>query len=504
MVCTAASRLFGFLRIAVIAAVFGAGGQADVFHAVFQVPNNLRRLLAEGAFSAALVPALSREKSIQEQKALVRSAFALQIMVTIPLVVIAVIVAAPITRLLFDFQDLSKTDGAVDLFRAVIPYAALAGGAAVMMGALHSRGVFVLPALAPLMFSVGVIGAVLALAPSIGIYAAAVGIIGGGVLQFMLQVPSFLRHGFSLLPLLRVDHRLRRIMRGWAPAVLSALVFVIVQQVAMLLASGLGDRSTSAIGYALVFFQLPLGVLSVSVVTAAFPKLAVMAATGRGKELRRSVSDGLVTIAALLVPAAMVCLLLSEDIVRVALERGRFDSQATELTAAVLRGYAIGLPSVGLFTFLQRLCYALDTPVRALRASIAVGIIDVILSLWWRHTSFGVVGLALANSAAFSVGAVLLAVSSRQVSTTALRSGALRIIVGSAPAAALLWGASQLLLPAIKDTSSVAQIMLLITVLTATAAVMIVMYQLVGLPFVRRLTGRYGKKGSVPSQSCDN
>ena len=103
MACTAASRVLGYLRQALIAAAFGAGGQADVFHALFQVPNSLRRLLAEGAFSAALVPALAREREPQGQVELARSAFALQLAVTVPVVCLAVLAAAPITLVLFAF-----------------------------------------------------------------------------------------------------------------------------------------------------------------------------------------------------------------------------------------------------------------------------------------------------------------------------------------------------------------------------------------------------------------
>ena len=286
----------------------------------------------------------------------------------------------------------------------MVPYAALAGAAAVLMGALHARSVFVVPALAPLLFSVGVIAGVLVLAPRWGILAAAAGVLAGGILQFLFQVPAFLRRGFSIVPRLRLDDRMRRILRGWGPAVASALVFAVMQQVSFLLASGLGDGSTSAVFYAVVFFQLPLGVLSVSVVTAAFPRLAEMAANHRTAELRRSTTDGMVTLAALLVPAAVAYLLLGDSIVHAALQRRRFDAEATELTAAVLRGFAIGLPSVGVFAFLQRLCYALDAPRRALRAAIAVAVVDVALSLWWKETALGVAGLALANSAAFRPG----------------------------------------------------------------------------------------------------
>lgn len=490
MACTAASRVLGFVRAAVLAAVFGSGGAVDVFTVMFQVPNTLRRLLAEGAFSAALVPALARDRDPQAQVELARSAFGLQLAVTVPLIAVAVLAAAPITRILVAFPEPEKMASAVGLFRVMVPYAALAGAAAVLMGALHARNVFVVPALAPLLFSVGVIACVLVLAPRWGILAAAAGVLAGGVLQFLFQVPAFLRRGFSIVPRLRLDDRTRRIMRGWGPAVASALVFAAMQQVSFLLASGLGNGSTSAIFYAVVFFQLPLGVLSVSVVTAAFPRLAEMAADHRTTELRRSTTDGMVTLAALLVPAAVAYLLLGDSIVHAALQRGLFDAEATELTAAVLRGFAIGLPSVGVFTFLQRLCYALDAPRRALRAAIVVAVVDVALSLWWKETALGVAGLALANSAAFSAGTLLLALPSRLVAWRVLARGALQVAAGVAPAGALMWIAASRLPDPRGGPAGVEHMALLVGVVAAAALVTIVLYRLVGLPFVRQLALR--------------
>ena len=498
MVCTAASRLLGFARAAVFAAAFGAGGPADVFHVMFQVPNSLRRLLAEGAFSAALVPALARDRDPQAQVELTRSAFGLQLAVTVPLIGIAMLAATPISRILVAFPEPEKMARAVGLFRAMVPYASLAGGAAVLMGALHARNVFVVPALAPVLFSVGVIGSVLVLAPAWGIHAAAAGVIAGGVLQFLFQVPSFLRRGFSLVPRLRFDDRMRRIIRGWGPAVASALVFAVMQQVSFRLASGLDDGSASAIGYAVVFFQLPLGVLSVSVVTAAFPRLAEMAADHRNTDLRRTATDGVVTLAALLVPAAIAYFLLGDSIVHAALQRRRFDAEATELTAAVLRAFALGLPSVGVFTFLQRLCYAMDDPGRALRASIVVGIIDVLLSLWWKETPLGVTGLALANSAAFTAGALLLALPSRLVAWATLWKGTLQISAGAVPAGAVMWLASSQLPAPAEAPADLGDVALLVAAIAATAVVTIAMYQLVGLPFVRQLTTRRRGKPTKP------
>ena len=489
MACTAASRVLGYLRQALIAAAFGAGGQADVFHALFQVPNSLRRLLAEGAFSAALVPALAREREPQGQVDLARSAFALQLAVTVPVVALAVLAAAPITRVLFAFPEPEKMASAAGLFRVMMPYAALTGGAAVLMGGLHARGAFVIPALAPLLFSAGMIASILALARPLGIYAAGVGVIAGGVLQFLFQAPSFLRRGYRMSPRLRFDDGVRGIVRAWGPAVASALIFAAMQAVTYRLASGLTDGSASAISNAVFFYQLPLGVLSVSVVTAAFPRLAALAAADRHAELRRRATDGMVTLAALLAPAAAAYLLLGGAIVHAGLQRGRFDAEATALTAAVLRGFAVGLPSVGIFTFLQRLCYAVDEPGRALRAALVVGVIDVGLSLWWKET-LGVTGLAYANSAAFTAGTLLLALRSRRVAWAQLGKGALQAAAGTAPAAALMWGVSLLLPAPGQGPATLLEAALLAGAAAAAAALTLAAYRLAGLPFVRQLTAR--------------
>lgn len=497
MICTAASRVLGYLRQALIAAAFGAGGQADVFHALFQVPNSMRRLLAEGAFSAALVPALARERTPQAQVELVRSAFALQLAVSVPVIGLAVLAAAPITRVLFAFPEPEQMAGAAGLFRVMMPYAALTGGAAVLMGGLHARGVFVVPALAPLLFSAGMIASILALARPLGIYAAGVGVIAGGLLQLLFQAPSFLRRGYRMAPRLRFDDRVRSIVRAWGPAVASALVFTVMQAVAYRLASGLADGSASALSNAVFFYQLPLGVLSVSVVTAAFPRLAALAAAGRQAELRQRTTDGLVTLAALLTPPAVAFLLLGGAVVHAGLQRGRFDAEATALTAAVLRGFALGLPSVGIFTFLQRLCYAVDEPGRALRAALAVGVIDVGLSLWWQRT-LGVTGLAFANSAAFTAGALLLALPSRRVAWPQLGKGAAQVAAGTAPAAVLMWIVSLRLPAPAQGAATPLQTALLAGTAAAAAALTVVTYRLAGLPFVRKLTARR-RGASAPS-----
>ena len=223
------------------------------------------------------------------------------------------------------------------------------------------------------------------------------------------QLPAFLRRGYDLRPDWRwSDPQVRRIGRQWVPVVASASVFAITQQVALVFASGLEDGSTSALANALVFWQLPFGILSVSVVTTHFPRMSRHSAAANIAALRSTFASGLKFISALLLPPALFYLFFGEAVIRVALERMTFTAAGTDLAGRVLAGYAVGLVGVGLFNFAQRYFFATADYRTPFLAALVVAAIDVPLAFLLKETSLRVVGLAVANSVAFSVGAALL------------------------------------------------------------------------------------------------
>jgi putative peptidoglycan lipid II flippase len=192
----------------------------------------------------------------------------------------------------------------------------------------------------------------------------------------------------------------------------SASIFALTEQVAVLLASGLADGSISALSNALVFFQLPFGIFSVSVVTVLFPRMSRQAAAGDLPGLRFSVGYGLQFLLVLLVPATLLFLFMGREIIAVALQRRAFGLRDTLRAAGVLQAYAYGLFALGAFTFLQRFFYARHDFRTPLFSALLVSALDVLLSLWLRRTSLQVRGLAVANSLAFSAGFLhLLAVA---------------------------------------------------------------------------------------------
>jgi putative peptidoglycan lipid II flippase len=447
MVCTAVSRVLGFARTAVIGAIFGASGAADVWNAVFTIPNNLRKLLAEGALSSAFIPTLSasilEDPSGNMPRLVTRKVISLQLIIILPLVAAAAVFAVPITRVLLPFPDPAKMALSAVQFRYVFGYLLLVSVGAVIMAVLNSHNVFVLPSLSPILFSVCVIAAILLFHKSIGIFANALGVLLGGVTQVVFQLPAFSRLGYDLKP----DFRFRyppflKILKQWLPVLASASISALTEQIAILLASGLADGSVSALSNALIFFQLPFGIFSISIVTVLFPKMSRQAALQDREGLVDTVSYGLRFILILMVPASLLFIILGREIIEVAMQRGAFTAQGTLWTFQVLRAYSYGLCSLSAFTLLQRYFYAARDFRTPLISTAIVSAVDVLLSLWLRGTSLRVSGLAIANTVAFTVGLAHLAIVIRRrlgsLKGAEILKTTLRLLVSMAPFTALL------------------------------------------------------------------
>ena len=409
MACTIVSRVLGFVRNAVIAALFGTTAHADVLNSVFSIPNNLRKLLAEGALSSAFIPILSRclVNGTDETPAhdLVRKILTFLMIVLVPLMVLFTIFSRPIIGIFLDFSDPRLMTLSASLFRWICHYLFFISLSAVLMGVLNSHNIFVIPALTPVLFSVAVISSLLLFYPNLGIYSMAVGVLAGGLFQVVFQTIFYLRIGYSLKPDFDFrDPQFRRVLRLWLPVVATSSIFAVNQQIAMRFASGLEEGSTSALSYALVVWQLPIGVFSASITNVLFPRLSRQVARNDSKGLVETTTHGLRTLFLLLVPASLFYLIMGNEVVSVLYQRGEFSSINSLLTARVLFGYSLGLLSVGAYTFLQRFFYAFGDYRTPFFIAVGVTVLDVALSLWLKETPLRVVGLAVANSAAFSAG----------------------------------------------------------------------------------------------------
>ena len=176
------TRLFGFARLAIIAHYFGASGTADVVHLIFNIPNNLRKLMAEGALSAAFIPVFSAsigkdDRANATTSGIARRIIALQLIVFTPILIAAALFPRQIVETILDFPSIEQQNMAANLFRLVVHYSLLISVAAVLMGAINSHRRFTIPAITPLFFSISVGSSIFLLHDTLGIYSVAVGVI---------------------------------------------------------------------------------------------------------------------------------------------------------------------------------------------------------------------------------------------------------------------------------------------------------------------------------------
>ena len=361
-----ASRLLGLVREKVIAYYFAAGVGGDAFYAAFRIPNLMRDLFGEGALSKAFVTtftATELEDGEESAWRLASRVFNASFLLLTLITIVGILAAPAIVDLIFmgkGFQEVpldpsehfgfdSKRDLTVYLTRIMFPYLILVSLAAVTMGLLNSKGKFGLPASASSFFNIGslVVGVYgYYVAPDLGLHRTtgmAVGVLVGGALQFLIQVPSMRRVGFRYQLLLSFrDARVRQVMRLIGPAILGVAALQVNVLVNSIFASE-GEGWLTWINRAFRLMHLPIGVFGVAISTVALPNLAKLVAAGNMEGYRRSFSHALRLTFLLTVPASVGLLVLAEPICRLIFEGGQANPLDTQQTAGALFYYAFGL-----------------------------------------------------------------------------------------------------------------------------------------------------------------
>ena len=361
-----ASRLLGLVREKVIAYYFAAGVGGDAFYAAFRIPNLMRDLFGEGALSKAFVTTFTATELEDGEEAAWRLAsrvFNATFLLLILITVVGIFAAPAIVDLIFTgkgFQDVpldpsehfgfeSKRDLTVYLTQIMFPYLILVSLAAVTMGLLNSKGKFGLPASASSFFNVGslIVGVWgYYVAPDLSLHRTtgmAVGVLVGGALQFLIQVPSMRRVGFRYQPLLSFrDKRVRQVMRLIGPAILGVAALQVNVLVNSIFASE-GEGWLTWINRAFRLMHLPIGVFGVAISTVALPNLAKLVAEGDMEAYRRSFSHALRLMLLLTLPASIGLMVLAEPICRLIFEGGQANPLDTQQTAGALFYYAFGL-----------------------------------------------------------------------------------------------------------------------------------------------------------------
>ncbi|MEF8769926.1 murein biosynthesis integral membrane protein MurJ [Candidatus Accumulibacter contiguus] len=412
---TLLSRILGFVRDFVIARAFGAGALTDAFFVAFKLPNLLRRLFAEGAFSQAFVPVLGQyrnQRPAEETRQLVDRVASLLFLVVLSVTLLGM-AAAPVLVYLSApgfTDDPEKFALTVKLTRITFPYILFMSLVALAGGILNTWSRFAVPAFTPVLLNVSFILMALFAAPYFDPPVMALGwaVFLGGALQLAFQIPSLRRIG--MLPRFSInlhDEGVRRIFRLMAPAVLG----VSVAQVSLLLntvfASFLKTGSVSWLYYADRLMEFPAGMLGAALGTVLLPSLAKCHAAERHEEYSRLLDWGLRLTFLLAAPAALALGILAVPLITTLFHHGAFTADDVFRTRDALVAYSIGLLGLILVKVLAPGFYArqnIRTPVRiALLTLFVTQVLNLLLIGWLQHA-----GLALSIGLAASLNATLL------------------------------------------------------------------------------------------------
>lgn len=385
---TLISRIGGLLRDSVMGYYFGTGIAADAFFVAFRIPNLLRRFVAEGAMSIALIPVFTdyvTNRSRAESDEAMSVTATLMVVVVGALTVLGMLFAAPLTRLFAPgfVDEPGKLELTIALTRVVFPYIFLVSVVAVLSGILNSLRHFAAPAMSPIFLNVAMILAAIA-SPWFGEPALtlAYGVVLGGIVQVALQMPPILKRGIRLRPVWNPKHEaVGRALWLMAPTVFGAAVYQINILVSTILASLLPAGSVSYLWYADRVNEFPLGVFAVALGTAALPSLAAQASRGAFDEMWQSLSFSIRLNTFINIPALVGIYALAVPITNVLFVRGAFGVEQALLTARALQMEALGLWSVSMVRLLAPTFYALgNTRVPVISAAFAF-VANIVFSL---------------------------------------------------------------------------------------------------------------------------
>ncbi|MBN1400085.1 MAG: murein biosynthesis integral membrane protein MurJ [Anaerolineae bacterium] len=407
------------VRNMVIARQFGISGELDIYYAAFKLPELLFTIVAGGALATALIPVLSGYLARDDRAAFWRLASAISNVVGLAIAVLALVagILAPmlVRRLIAPGFTPEAQAETARVMRVVLVSTLIFGLSAVQTSVLHSVKHFLLPALAPTVYPLGVVAGALFLAPRWGIRGLAVGAVAGACLHLAVQVPGLMRYGFSWQPILSTrDGAVPRVLKLMAPRILDLGVFQLTLLLTANLASRLGAGSLSALEWGWDLMQLPETVIGTAFGLVALPTLAELAAQQELAALRQTMSDTLRAILGLTIPAAMGLILLGRPLLEVLYQRGAFGSGATEAVYIAVRFYALGLVGHACLEVVARAFFAQQDTVTPLFIAVGSAAANLLLGVALMGP-LGHGGLALANTLAVSVEVlVLLAVLRRR------------------------------------------------------------------------------------------
>lgn len=410
-IATVISRVLGFIREVIFAALFGANYLTDSFRVAYSLPYMLRRLLGEGSMNAFIVPIYTEQKErFGEERArrFTYTVYTLFVIVVSALVLILVAIAPLLLWVIAPglARNPEVADFTVGLMRMMTPYMLLMMTSALIMGILNSYRVFIWPALSPIVLNLINIATMVIICPLFPgqehnqMVALAIAVLVGGMGQVAVQFPQLWKRGFRYRPNFEFSNPgVRSMGRLMVPALFAIGIVRINLIVSSSLASLVGAGTISMLNYAERLLQLPMGIFGYAISTAIMPMVSTYAARQELDKVRASLPMALRLAMLVALPNLVILFVLGLPITRLIYQHGAFTAADTWGTGTALMAFAIGLPGFIGMQIVMPFLYSLKIPRGAMMSAVCSMITNVVISvaLVW---NFGAIGLALANALA--------------------------------------------------------------------------------------------------------
>lgn len=411
---TFSSRILGFIRDIIIAKFFGTSMFAQAFVVAFRIPNLMRDLIGEGATNAAFVPVFTEwlnKFGKREFWNLTRVILNILVIVLGIITILGIVFSPAIVKAIAPgfIKDTAKLQLTIRLTRMMFPYLLLIGLAAYSMGVLNTLHHFATPAIGPALLNLSVI--VCAFIFTKNVFGLAIGVLIGGLLQVLIQMPVLASYGMRIKGPWRMRHEgAKKIGKLLIPRAFGGGVYQLNVFISTILASLsfiVGEGAVAGLYYASRILQFPLAIFGIAFAQAALPSMSAHAAEKNHDLLKGTVLFSLRSVFFVLIPSTLGLIVLAKPIVHILFERGEFTAYSTQITSYALIFYAIGLSAYGGIKILVNAFYSMQdtiTPVKVASFSLILNIILNLILMW----PLKIGGLAFATSISAIVNFILL------------------------------------------------------------------------------------------------
>ncbi|MGD1823500.1 MAG: murein biosynthesis integral membrane protein MurJ [Pleomorphochaeta sp.] len=406
MILTLISRLLGIIKARVITTAFGATSTADVINVAFYLPNNLRKIFAEGAITSAFVPSLSKSDDENYRNKLLGLMLTFQIIVFSIIIILFIIFGKQIFGFIsaFEGDDLELGGRLLPYFLGFLAFISIAN---IFAAVLQTDKKFTIYGLAPLFYSITLILFVSLTNKTFGAMSMAYGVLIASIIQFIFTLVLTLKNGYGIhISFNYRDKEFKRILHLWLIVLSSSIASILSQQFSTYLASTLDIGSATAFSNSMIFFSTPYGIINAGFVTVIYPLLSRYYITNDKKLFEDSLSYGIDGMINLFIPATLILMFLSEEFVAVLLQNGKFTFEDTQLTASITYYLVLGLTIIGINNLLNKALIATKKEKISFKLIILQASIDVILSLIFIN-KIGIIALPIANTISYLVTLII-------------------------------------------------------------------------------------------------